>query len=450
MAKKVTTPNAQKETNQHTFNQEAFIEDITNEKYALIIGSEVVLNKNKNKGTKGNSTNLLLQYVIKRLEETVVFKDKTQISTFNELVLLMSSERIRLTLLDCIRNLNFQIDKIQPDLLELLKSKCFRVVITTALDPYIENAMREIWGDKLKIIDIFKDYNHGGDIEEYKNGTPIPPTLVYAFGKPDCNDINKRFVLTDNETIDCIVKWSSVDRPINLLNYLKEKRILSIGCRLDDWCFRFFWHAFRGDEKLMRAGDIALTLNENSDSDNKLYYYFQSQYVHIEKDATRFLHNTVEQLYMDDDFKLINKARKIGGVFISYAKEDYSTALNLFNSLIEKRIDVWLDSDKIIPGDEFDPKIENAIRQCKVFIPILSETIKNSLKGENERYFKKEWELASVQKKKIIPIEIQGYSCSQPYHYNSEIIPEWIKKVSAFNLEEKGIKGLIKILNNEP
>ena len=77
-------------------------------------------------------------------------------------------------------------------------------------------------------------------------------------------------------------------------------------------------------------------------------------------------------------------------VFISYAHEDSVAAGRIANTLRASGIVVWFDSNELRGGDAWDAVIRRQIRECTLFIPIISA-------GANQRhegYFRREWRLA--------------------------------------------------------
>ena len=55
--------------------------------------------------------------------------------------------------------MNIPVEYFNKHLYELLKLKLFRVVVTTTVDDLIERVMRDIWGDKLRVVDFYDEDN---------------------------------------------------------------------------------------------------------------------------------------------------------------------------------------------------------------------------------------------------------------------------------------------------
>jgi TolB-like protein/Tfp pilus assembly protein PilF len=77
-------------------------------------------------------------------------------------------------------------------------------------------------------------------------------------------------------------------------------------------------------------------------------------------------------------------------VFLSYASEDAAAAERIADVLRGAGIEVWFDRNALRGGDEWDRKIRREIKDCALFVPIISA---NS-EARQEGYFRLEWDLA--------------------------------------------------------
>jgi TolB-like protein len=77
-------------------------------------------------------------------------------------------------------------------------------------------------------------------------------------------------------------------------------------------------------------------------------------------------------------------------VFLSYASEDAPAAAPIAEALRAAGIEVWFDRNALRGGDEWDRKIRREIKDCALFVPIISV---NS-EARHEGYFRLEWDLA--------------------------------------------------------
>jgi TolB-like protein/cytochrome c-type biogenesis protein CcmH/NrfG len=77
-------------------------------------------------------------------------------------------------------------------------------------------------------------------------------------------------------------------------------------------------------------------------------------------------------------------------VFLSYAREDTAGAQRLADALRGHGIKVWFDQSELRGGDVWDQKIRRQIKECALFVPIISA--RTQARGEG--YFRLEWKLA--------------------------------------------------------
>src|SRR5215469_13405273 len=77
-------------------------------------------------------------------------------------------------------------------------------------------------------------------------------------------------------------------------------------------------------------------------------------------------------------------------VFLSYASQDAAAAQRMCEALRASGIEVWFDQSELRGGDVWDQKIRRQIRDCALFIPVVSA----NTASRHEGYFRLEWDLA--------------------------------------------------------
>jgi hypothetical protein len=77
-------------------------------------------------------------------------------------------------------------------------------------------------------------------------------------------------------------------------------------------------------------------------------------------------------------------------VFISYTSQDAQAAGRIRDALRAGGIEVWFDKSELRGGDAWDQKIRQQIRDCTLFLPIISRNTQARAEG----YFRLEWRLA--------------------------------------------------------
>jgi TolB-like protein len=77
-------------------------------------------------------------------------------------------------------------------------------------------------------------------------------------------------------------------------------------------------------------------------------------------------------------------------VFVSYASQDAVPARRICDALRSVGIDVWFDQSALRGGDAWDASIRRQIKECALFVPIISA----NTQVREEGYFRLEWKLA--------------------------------------------------------
>ncbi|HVN34036.1 MAG TPA: TIR domain-containing protein [Casimicrobiaceae bacterium] len=77
-------------------------------------------------------------------------------------------------------------------------------------------------------------------------------------------------------------------------------------------------------------------------------------------------------------------------VFLSYASEDAEPARRISETLRAAGLEVWFDQSELRGGDAWDASIRQRIKECALFVPIISR----NTQARSEGYFRLEWKLA--------------------------------------------------------
>jgi tetratricopeptide (TPR) repeat protein len=79
-----------------------------------------------------------------------------------------------------------------------------------------------------------------------------------------------------------------------------------------------------------------------------------------------------------------------GAVFLSYASQDAEAARAICDALRVAGVEVWFDRSELRGGDAWDRDIRRQIKECALFMPVISE----NTQARPEGYFRLEWKLA--------------------------------------------------------
>ena len=83
-------------------------------------------------------------------------------------------------------------------------------------------------------------------------------------------------------------------------------------------------------------------------------------------------------------------SESLKAVFLSYAREDTDAARRIADALRAFGVEVWFDQSELRGGDAWDQKIRRQIRECALFMPIIS----SHTQARHEGYFRREWKQA--------------------------------------------------------
>jgi TolB-like protein len=119
-----------------------------------------------------------------------------------------------------------------------------------------------------------------------------------------------------------------------------------------------------------------------------------------------------------------------GAVFLSYASQDALPAQRICEALTAAGIEVWFDQSELRGGDAWDLKIRQQIRDCALFVPVISE----HTTARPEGYFRLEWGLADQRsqmiarnKAFIIPVCVDRTPESVPDLPESFLRVQWMR-----------------------
>jgi TolB-like protein/cytochrome c-type biogenesis protein CcmH/NrfG len=126
-------------------------------------------------------------------------------------------------------------------------------------------------------------------------------------------------------------------------------------------------------------------------------------------------------------------------IFLSCAAEDMGVARRLAGVLREAGIEVWFEQEEVRGGDEWDRKIRQRLRECALFVPIVSA----QTQARPEGYFRLEWHLAErrshlIAKGRpfIVPICFDRTTENEAYVPDAFLAVPWSRPVDGAKLAQ--------------
>lgn len=310
-------------------------------------------------------------------------------------------------------------------LMRLLRTKKFPFVITTSFTPVVEDAMREIWGNELRVMNFSNDPSHNDDI--LTRADIGKPTVYYMFGKVCRSD--KKYVVTDYDMLTFCRAWlSTAERPQNLASELQSKYLLVLGNSYKDWLTRFVCFSLK---PRMTGQPVGLVVDPQAEDD--LINFMKRIDMFTQRNAKEVIlkieEMLKEKLQAGGKGGDINMLRNGTDVFISYSRADAQVAQRLYDTLTARGIRVWYDRNSLSYGSDFMKDIVNGIKQTKLFVPIIT----NNIEAQRNEYhpYRTEWQTAidmasGFGRSFILPVSERGFD-----FYGSSI-PQTLKNYNAY------------------
>ena len=337
-------------------------------------------------------------------------------------------------------------------LLRFLRIKYFPFVISTLFDPIVENMMRHVHREKLRVL-CFR--NNPGLNDDIMNAEETKlPTLYYMFGKADGKAGS--FVVTAEDLLNFSKSWMQPNdsnnkvKPSKLSDEICQKYLLVLGYDYQDWLFRLFWFAMKSDsfgtgtKHTEQSGMLA-----HIRQDGELVSFLTNQakaFCQLEPDMNKLVDRICKGVKEAE--KRLDSQRDNcmsvpeGGtdVFISYSRGDSILVEEIYQILISKGLNVWFDRQNMHKGQNFMRQIENAIKNSTFFVPVFTNTIIQQ--AGKEHPYRDEWKFAEKHIRRI-----GGVSYCFPFfeeNFNMDDIladiPDELKRNDAFSFNSINYK----------
>lgn len=213
--------------------------------------------------------------------------------------------------------------------------------------------------------------------------------------------------VTEEDMILFVMSWISAFSNSSL-NDIKTKLnnslLLSLGCNIPSWAFRFIWYVIKNPcgekENPFKAFSLRpLPYNENV---KRFITKDKSAFLINADDTSRFIdclvENCIEKGYNNSDIKDDFPPDQVD-IFVSYASEDRDIIINQLLPILEalkeeKGYTYWYDKNELRPANDWESEIKYAIRHSSVFLTLQTSNSYTVASSHNYRYLTEEWSLA--------------------------------------------------------
>jgi len=117
-------------------------------------------------------------------------------------------------------------------------------------------------------------------------------------------------------------------------------------------------------------------------------------------------------------------------VFLSYASQDAEAARRICEALRAAGVEVWFDQSELRGGDAWDAKIRKQIKECALFVPVISA----NTQARPEGYFRLEWHLAEQRshliargRPFIVPVAVDATNDADALVPDAFLAVQWMR-----------------------
>lgn len=328
-----------------------------------------------------------------------------------------------------------QLDSLAPvpdhALWQLARIRSLRLFINTTYDNYLRQTLKKVRSHPVETIHytLQRKWSTKPEADLFNRLENGECSLIFNIYGSAARSMAPAYTEKDIlETIVSFQKDMETDRHNIFFQTLERSNLLFMGCRYDDWLFRFFIRTmsnkpyntqkgaanrqFIGDDfSTFQCGDLQRFLKAHA---TEVFYSRENE------ELAAQLFGKIEAKYPGD----IIQAREFPApAFISFHGADRAEARRLAEQLREDGIDIWLDETDLPAAGRVDETISLAIASRPVFIAVVSENTRQLQPetGAAVKYHIREWEWAYGQYSKkqnprhIIPVVIDN----TPWMYDS-------------------------------
>jgi hypothetical protein len=192
------------------------------------------------------------------------------------------------------------------------------------------------------------------------------------------------YVISDEDLLEYLCDLQSPSRrPERLLDELKKNHLLILGEDSSDWLARIFLRTAKGG-RLSASRDYVELLADRTTQRapslvSFLLHFSSHTRVYRAGGAVEFV-DELWKCWRERHPQMAPPAedlphRDIPGnaIFISYARKELAAVQELKAGLEAAGLPVWFDNERLKPGDNFNPQIEQYIaRGCGCFVAVIS------------------------------------------------------------------------------
>jgi len=286
-------------------------------------------------------------------------------------------------------------------------SQC-RLFFTVGFDPLMERALDILRGFGSPITTSWS-FSLKSKATDLPNMAGVGAFLGYLFGKVSPNS---GYLLWDADAIEFVL---ALERQLpnlpSLFTTLTQNNLLVMGANFPDWLSRFLVRAIRQCEFTDSADKQFLVADSEPPSlaDAALFYGSLKGTIKggiqlLPGDPVAFGHEFCRRAHAQVppltagvvpgtkiSVPYMTQVMEKGSIFISYSHvpDDAVATFRIVELLRAVGCLVWIDEKRLICGDNFENKLQDAVRRCSFFLSVISNTTETV--GESYYHKERKW-----------------------------------------------------------
>jgi hypothetical protein len=317
-------------------------------------------------------------------------------------------------------------------LLQLAAIRPLKLFVTTTFDDSMERALDQVrFGGSPRTRVLAYSPTEVEDLPRDMKDVDHP-IVYHLLGRLSAMPV---YAVTQEDLVEFVhALQSETRRPQGLFDELARQSLLVLGNSFNGWLARFFMRLAKR-QRLSVGGKTDYVADGRVSADENLVLFFRhfsrGTKVVRSANAVEFVaelhqrwverHGTAapEADAAADRAAAGSGSGVAGEVFLSYASEDRSAVEKIKVALEAAGVDVFFDKDDLHAGDAWESKLRRRVRECSLFIPIISRRALTP----HRRFFRVEWNLAleeaqmasfSDEEAFVLPVVIDDTTAAEP------------------------------------
>jgi len=284
--------------------------------------------------------------------------------------------------------------KIPEPLLQLASIRDLNLFASFCTDTFLAQAINAVrFGGRPQTHQLAFSPNEASDLPEGQNNEP---TVFSLFGRMS---VLPKYVVAEEDAIEWVSSLQVPEkRPARLFDELGRNHLLFLGCQFPDWLTRFLLRTAKNGKLSVERGFFEYLVDAEFETNSSLVTFltsFSKETQVFVKDPAEFVAELARRWQGRQSTGTaaavpepgpMAQIMPPGSIFISYASEDRTPVLRLAADLQAAGLPVWLDRQQLDWGSDYTARIQLAIGQCALFVPVLSATAQ-----QRTGFFRKEW-----------------------------------------------------------